>query len=299
MPGSRLGVVAPSGAIDCMRDFKTGLANLTKMGFDTVVSDGAFDRWMHMAGSDRSRAESVNRMFADPSIDGIICARGGAGASRILDLLDYDMIRRKSKPFIGFSDITALHLALWTKCKLVCYSGAMVAKGWHKPRRHTRETFRALLVEADRPRWAFRPSEFNIVSSGIAEGRLIGGNLAVLCGLLGTPYFKIDYGSMLFLEDVDEGPGRIDRMLTQLRLAGIFKSVHGVLFGRFTGQGAQRSSRDRIQDVINDHFRRGDIPVVSNLPFGHIPDMLTIPIGVRARLDTRSKSIEFLEKAVR
>jgi len=299
-PGSRVAIVAPSSPLDSKHGFQRGLNMLRSLGLKPVIPRGLHRRRRFLAGSDQHRADVVNAMFEDDEVDGIICMRGGDGAARILPLLNYDLIKRNPKCLIGYSDITALNLALWSRIRLVSFSGAMVANGWNSAGELTCDSFTRLVSGEKKLDWEFRPNFFRVMTKGTAQGRLVGGNLTVMAGLTGTAYFPSTRGAILFIEDVDEKPERIDRMLTNLRLAGAFDSISAVLLGHFINcAGKQNRQRDILNFVLKDNLADLGVPVVAGLPFGHIRDMLTMPIGVKVSLDTRLRRISILERAVK
>jgi len=298
-PGSRIGIVAPSAPVDPRKWFEDGVNHLKNLGLKTKKAKGLMRRKSYLAGDDSVRASQINDMFTDKSIDGIICARGGSGVPRILDQIDYDVIRKNPKALIGYSDVTALSLAMWKKCKLVTFSGSMVARGWDTPQTGMVESFISVLGGFDVPEWEFKASEFKIYSKGKARGRLLGGNLTVLCNMLGTPYIPDFKGAILFIEDIGEEPEKLDRMFAQLRLSGILQRVAAVLLGDFSSCVRKKDKAGKeLQFVLNDYFKSLGVPVVGKIPFGHIDDVITIPYGVRAEVDTSKRTLKLLERPV-
>ncbi len=299
-PGARVGICAPSSCIDHRDWFAKGIETIEGLGLVPVVPKGVYRKKRYLAGDDLHRSAILNSLFGDSSIDAVFFARGGTGMSRILDLLDWRLIRSNPKVVMGYSDITALNLAMWQKHRMVSYSGPMITRGWNTAGVGILESFTEILSGSGETVWKFRQQEFKVFSSGIAEGRLIGGNLSTLCGLIGTPYMPRLKDSIFFLEDIDETPESVDRMLSHLKLAGILDSVSAVMLGDF----AMRKKRDKSTSAnlgfaFDSYFKNVAMPVVGRLPFGHLDDMIILPVGVKARLDTGTRTLELLERAVK
>jgi muramoyltetrapeptide carboxypeptidase len=250
--------------------------------------------------------------FTDPDTTAVWCARGGYGIVRLLDQLDFDVIRHHPKVFIGFSDITALHLAIQQRVGLITFHGPNLQDGFGAIDIMTAMTdtalWQAMLADAQswsQPEYSLPPSsESNVaprmLAPGIARGRLTGGNLSVLSGLLGTP-FEIDTaGRILFLEDVDEPPYRIDRYLSQLRLAGKLQAAAGVLLGKFTDdrQPVSGETESAIAEVLRECFGTLGIPVLSNFPSGHQRTNVTLPMNAMVELQADGGTVRLLENPV-
>ena len=292
-PNARLALIAPSSPIYEAENRQAAVSLLEEMGFAVKVYESVSAQRGYLSGSDLIRARDVMDAFADPHIDGVICLRGGYGAARLLPLIDFEVIRRNPKVFVGFSDITALHLAFYAHTGLVTYHGPMPGAqsltGLREP--HSRRMWLDTLggnppQEIYNPGGdPFRPFHNN----GAAEGVLVGGNLAVLCSLLGTPYLPDFTGKLLLLEDVGERPYRIDRMVNQLRTSGIFDSVAGVVLGDFTQCEAESHTLalDEIfRELLPDH-----LPVICNVHAGHGQDKITLPLGVPYQLDADAATL--------
>jgi len=304
-PGATIGVVAPAGPV-AREDLQAGLKRLQEWGYRTVVGEAVPDRRGYLAGSDARRAADFNRMWADPAVDAIICARGGYGTMRILNLLDWDLIRQNPKFFCGFSDITALHLALEREAGLVTFHGPMVAafggaEAYNGAglRRALQETGPLGEVPWPDPAEEGAPRPLTI-RPGVAEGRLIGGNLTLIVSLLGTRWEPDFSGRIVVLEDVDEAPYRVDRMLVQLLLAGKLQRAAGIVFG--DSPTCLKGPPDRpslaLQEVLTELLGPLGIPVLYGFPCGHGPHRATLPLGVRARLDAEGGTLTILESAV-
>lgn len=247
----------------------------------------------YLAGSDEQRAAELNHFFRSDEFDAFFFARGGYGAMRILDCIDYEALRRNPRPVVGFSDITAIHQALATQAGVASFHGPMLNLDFYDGLSPENEAwFWAMLGGAAPLARSF--GENDIVQEGEAEGVLFGGCLALTTSLVGTPYdFWIDDG-IWFWEDIDEPVYRIDRMLTHLRLSGRMKNVRGVIIGALKNCG----SEPELLALLREFFQGLGIPVVQNLPFGHHGNNLLMPIGSRVRLSTRDRTFTVMEKAV-
>ena len=233
-PGDTIGIVAPAGPFD-PKIFAQGLSVMESMGFQILVSDEIFEKTGYLAGNDTRRARLVNQLFKDPAVNAIVCARGGFGSFRILPLVDFDAIRENPKVFIGFSDITALLTAITTRSELVSFHGPVVTTLAGAPE-VTRNTLLGA-VSSDEP-LEVQPADGIVIQAGRARGTLIGGNLTTLCHLLGTPFEPSFKHRILLLEDRGEALYRIDRMLLQMKLAGCFDDIAGLVLGSFEGCGS-------------------------------------------------------------
>ncbi len=294
-PGDTIGLVAPSSPPPDLTAIDKSIAYFERRGFKVKLGRHARNRWGFLAGHDRERAGDLLQMFADPKVDAVVCIRGGYGAARILPLLDFTVIRRNPKLLIGFSDITNLHCALLKHCGLVTLQGPMTAhqliqKDYPK---FSHDAFWRIITE---PKPAggicqgYPLKTVSVLRPGKAAGELIGGNLTVLSHLIGTPFEPSFRGKILLLEDVDEAPYRIDRLLTHLLNAGILQQVRGIAVGVCKNCEAprpkgRREYRQSLDDVLRERLSSLKIPVVTGLPFGHADHNVTLPIGGRALLD--------------
>jgi len=284
-PGDTVGIVAPSSPFN-PKTFDQGIRTLESMGFQVSVPDGLDQKEGYLAGPDSHRADLVNRLFADREIKAILCAKGGFGSIRILSLLDYAAIRRNPKVFIGFSDVSALLAVLYAKCDLVAFHGPMVTTLGNA----TAETRNALLsaVSSDTS-LELKPRRGIIVKPGSASGSVIGGILTTLCHLLGTPFEPDFKGHILLLEDRGEETYRIDRMLTQMKHAGSFDGLAGLILGSFEDCG----NSDNVIRVVTDIFKEADIPILAGFDIGHGGNNVTLPIGLEATLDADRQRLRF------
>lgn len=301
--GDTIAVISPAGPLLDTARLDRGVRYLERMGYHVLVGKSATRVHGYLAGTDRQRLDDLHAMFADKRVKAIIAVRGGYGITRLLSRIDYTLIRRNPKILAGFSDVTALQLALWKKCRLVTFHGPMVSAdmaGRIDP--FTEEQFwRA--VTSTRPAGRIRfPKSVHLrtLHGGVTSGRLLGGNLSLVCSLLGTPYQPGFNDAILFLEEIAEEPYRIDRMLTQLRNASILHSAKGMLTGQFTdcGPADPKKPSFTVPRVLRENALLTSHPFLANLPFGHVRRKLTLPIGIRARLDAGRRTLELMEPAV-
>jgi len=317
-PGDTIGLVTPATFLT-EEQLRNAVQSLEKLGFKVRYSPNMLVRKGFLAGTDEQRAEDINQMFADKEIDGIMCGRGGYGSGRILPLLDYDLIRNNPKVFIGFSDITAMLYGIYGQSGLICFHGPVGTSDYTEI---TTEYFQKLLMDPPaqvvydnqgvKPDIDVVVNEEGVeveveslpqlitLSPGVAEGELIGGNLSLISMLSGTDYDLDMRDKIVFIEDVGEAPYRIDRMLTQLLLAeDKLPAAAGVLLGVFSGCEADDLERSlSLAQVLQDRLAGLGIPVLYGLSFGHISQNMTLPFGVRARLDADDKKLTLLETTV-
>lgn len=307
-PGDTIALVAPASAPPDPKAIDHSIAVLERLGFKTKLAPNVRKRWGFLAGSDRERAGDLMKMFADRKVHAILCVRGGYGSSRLIPLLDYRTIRANPKILVGYSDITSLHCALLVKSGLTSFHGPMLNSDFIKKDfpDFTLQSFLRTLMEATPAgsiRAGYKGKTVSILRRGVASGPLIGGNISLLCATLGTPCQPSFKKSILFFEDLDEVPYRFDRMLTHLLNAGLLQHVAGIAIGINAdcfdpkAKGA-REYRQTMEDVFKDRLLPLKIPIVSGLPFGHIPLNATLPVGIRATLDGVKGDLVITEAAV-
>jgi Uncharacterized proteins, homologs of microcin C7 resistance protein MccF len=303
--GDTVGLVLPATAAFEADEIQFAKEQMEAIGFKVVIGAHAFDKWGYFAGHDRDRAGDINRMFADDNVSGVVCYTGGWGSPRVLPYLDYDLIKRKPKVLIGYSDITALLNAVHKRTGLITFHGPVGASTYDP---FTLENFRKIVMTAEPagllPTPAKKPNELVDrtnrilkINTGKATGPLIGGNLTMIATLMGTPYQPDTTGAIFFLEDVHEEPYRIDRMLTTLALGGMFDKVAGIVFGRCSDCGIKGPSLS-LEEILRDRFGSLPVPAISGLSFGHIEQKLVLPIGARATLDADAGTLRVEEGAV-
>lgn len=269
--------------------------NLDAMGLRVTLAPNIarYGEHGYLAGTDDERAQLFNRFLADPQFDAFLFARGGYGAMRILDRIDYDAIRRNLRPIIGFSDVTALHQALASRAGVRSFHGPMVNLDFHAGLSPDIERWFWSLLGGEAP-LEHRFSSEQIVLEGEAAGTLFGGCLSLTTSLMETPYdFWIDDG-IWFWEDVEEPVYRIDRMLTHLRLSGRMDAIRGVIVGKLKSCGDEAE----LSALFREFFAARGIPVIRDLPFGHLGDNLLMPIGARVRISTAAQTLTIMEPAV-
>lgn len=306
--GDTVGLVNPAGVTWNPVDLDVVRETFEAMGLRVRVGAHVLDRYGYLAGRDEDRAADVNAMFADPDVRGIVCIRGGWGCARLLPHLDYDAVRRDPKVLLGFSDITALHAALHARTGLVSFHGPVGISQWSDFNvewlRRVAFDAEAVTFENDKEfnaeqTLALRENRTRVITPGVARGRLLGGNLTVLSAIVGSEYLPDFTGCVLFLEDVEEAPYRIDRMITQLDLAGILGRAAAVVFGDCTRctPGAGYGSFT-LDDVLVEHLRPLGVPAWHGAQIGHIEEQFTLPIGAEVEVDAVAGTIKMLEPAV-
>jgi muramoyltetrapeptide carboxypeptidase len=309
--GDTIALVAPAGPLNRER-IERAVARLEESGFRIKTYGDIYRSWGYLAGDDETRADELMQAFADPEVAAVFPARGGTGVTRLLDLLDFAQIRRHPKIVTGFSDITALHAALLGQAGLVTFHSPNPMDGLGMPEGFTdlsaRTFWRAVLAESYSDRRS-RGYEVPLLDSereklatlvpGKAQGTLVGGNLALVCSLLGTPYEIDTTDNILLLEDIGEQPYRIDRFLSQLRLAGKLDVLAGVVLGQFTDCDAPEGKPSlTLAEIFEGYFSYLGIPVLQNFPTGHTPDNATLPLGVEVELDADAKRLMVVENPV-
>ncbi|MFF8382823.1 S66 peptidase family protein [Streptomyces kanasensis] len=297
-PGARVAVVAPSGPVAEER-LQVGLDVLRGWDLDAEALPHAVDRHptaRYLAGTDADRARDLQAAWCDPGVDAVVCARGGYGAQRVVDLLDWDAMRAAGpKVFVGFSDATALHEAFALRLGLVTLHGPMAGAAAFLKDTATQDALRTALFAPESARVLGAGTARPLVA-GRARGVTVGGCLSLLTAGLGTPDGRTSLrGGLLLLEDVGEEPYRIDRMLTQLLRAGLFDGVAGVALGSWEECGPY----DAVRAVLRDRLGGLGVPVVEELGFGHGTPALTVPLGVPAELDADAGVLRLAEPALR
>lgn len=295
--GDSVGVVAPAGPVDPAH-LEEGLAVIRGMGFQPVLGRFVNDCANFLAGADEDRADDLMVMFQDPEIKAIFCARGGYGVNRVLPLLDPKIIQKNPKVVVGSSDITLLLIYLLQKCGLVSFHGPMVAGSFGcKPMKISKTQFRKVLTGVKEGGHLTAP-QAHVLQDGTARGRLAGGCLTLLCRSLKTPYEIQTRDSILLIEDVNEPAYRIDGMLWQLKAAGKFRGVKGIVFGEMINCRFGDGQKGKLEDLFRDIVPNRSIPVLTNCPVGHGNEMWTLPLGVEATLDTDTKSLRLKTNGV-
>ncbi|MBO6586395.1 MAG: LD-carboxypeptidase [Gracilimonas sp.] len=294
--GDTLGLVAPASPIYESSVFDEMLTNLQDLGFKLKLGEHVRNQRGYLAGTDQQRADDLMNMFRDPQVDGVMCIRGGWGCNRILPLLDYDVFKNNPKAFCGFSDITSLHMAMYQKSDLITFHGPVGKSNWNP---FTTNAFKKIIFDGETPTFEIPANDKRnfVITPGTIEGKLLGGNLSVLVSMIGSDYLPSFEHAILYLEDVGESVYRIDRMLTQLKLAGILDQISGFVFGKCTDCDAGDNSLT-LQQVFDDHIKPLDIPAFYGAMISHEDDNITLPVGLNAGIDATKKTIHVSEPAV-
>ncbi|MBI5474261.1 MAG: LD-carboxypeptidase [Ignavibacteriae bacterium] len=304
--GDTIGLINPAGPTFEADDILVVKESLAALGLRSKVGKHALDRYGYLAGSDAARAEDVNAMFEDDGVDAIITIRGGWGCNRILHLLDYEMIRKHPKIICGYSDITSLLVALYARTGLVTFHGPVGTSTWNK---FSLDYFKRVLFDGEQvtmvnpkgagDNLAQTKDRIQAITKGKARGRLVGGNLSVLTAMIGSRYLPDWSNHILFLEETGENIYRVDRMVTQLKLAGVLDKLAGFVFGKCTScEPAEGYASLTLEEVFIDHIKPLGIPALYGAMIGHIENKFTVPVGIEAEIDAESGTIRLLESAV-
>ena len=296
-PGDGVGLVSPGGIITDTDELQDAKETLTHLGLRVHLGKHALDRWGYLAGRDEDRVADLHAMFTDPNIKMILCTRGGSGASRLLPLLDYSLIRAHPKIFMGYSDVSALLLAFAGRTGLVTFHGPVGISTWNE---FSVEYVREILMNGKVVTLRNPPDEpVNTITPGRSQGRLMGGNLSVLAGIVGSEYLPSWEKVIFFFEEVEEEIYRIDRMLMELKLAGLLDRATGVIVGQCKGcNPSDEKHQFTLQEVLVHYLRPLGVPVWSGAAFGHIKNKFTLPVGLPVEIDATKGSIRLLEPAV-
>jgi muramoyltetrapeptide carboxypeptidase len=285
-PGDRVGIIAPASSFSRER-FDAGCAALRKMGYEPVFDDSIFDRDLYFAGSAERRGRELEQMFVRDDIKAIVCVRGGYGSNYLLPKLDIKLIKAHPKLFIGYSDLTALTTWFGNATGLVTLHGPMVAADFGRPDGVHLESWRAAAEGSSNLRLEFPPdSQVKSLAHGSAEGRLYGGCLSILVASLGTPWEIQTKGAIFFIEDVGAKPYQIDRMLMQLKLAGKFAGVRGIIFGEMLDCAPPPGQNYTLEQIVMRIVGDLNVPIAFGLPSGHVAGQnITLPMGVNVKLE--------------
>lgn len=301
--GDTVGIISPSAATADRMEFTYAKEAMEALGFKVKVGENFKNRFGHLAGTDQERAADLNAMFADQEVKAIVCLRGGSGAARILPLIDYELVKNNPKPIMGYSDITALHCAIHSQTGLITFHGPNGSGSWNSF--HVKQfeqvffkkelaTFQNELTKGDD--LVAKGNRIQTLKGGIAEGRILGGNLTVLTALSGTPYYPDFQDSILFIEDIGEDPYRIDRMMSTLQLNGTLDKIKGFIFGQCSdckpGGGYGAFTIDQIMD---QYILPLGIPAYIGAMIGHIPRQFIVPVGAKVSMNADLGTFTLLE----
>ena len=302
--GDLIGIISPASSPDDSALIESGSRYIEGLGYRTILGKNVGKSRGYLAGTDDERVIDIHQMFSDKKVKAIFCLRGGYGAFRLLDKIDYRLIRNNPKIFVGFSEITSLQMAMLHKANLITFAGPMVVPNFSKEvRSYTEESFWQMITSTKKIGKVKLPEldKLPSLNLGITTGRLVGGNLAVFVSLLGTKYLPDLNNKILLLEEINEPPYKIDRMFNQLRLNKAFDKVSGIILGSFVdcNEPDKEKKTLTLEEVWSDYLSRIKIPVIHSFPHGHIKDMLTVPIGTRIKLNATKGYFEFTESGVR
>jgi muramoyltetrapeptide carboxypeptidase len=301
--GDLIGLIAPASAVADTTKVEKAVRYLESLGYRVAVGKNVGNVHGYLAGTDDERLADLHAMFSNNRVKAILALRGGYGTLRLLPRVNYTLIARNPRILCGFSDMTALQLALWKHCRLVTFHGPMAAVDFANDLDpFTEEMFWRTITSSAKPDaiQCSLESSANVSRQRSARGRLLGGNLSLVVSLLGTQHQPTFRNALLFLEEVTEEPYRIDRMMTHLSNAAVLAQVNGLLLGQFTDcKPADPTKPSQTTDqVLDDIVARFKKPTLRNLPFGHTAKKMTIPIGVRAELDAKKQTLRLTEAAV-
>jgi muramoyltetrapeptide carboxypeptidase len=301
--GDVIGIISPASSPDNFSKINRGVEYLEKIGYRVEIGKNVGISEGYLAGSDSQRLSDLHDMFNNKNVNAIFSIRGGYGSGRLLDKIDYNLIRNNPKIFVGYSDITALQMAFFAKTGLVTFGGPMVAVDFHDEiSPFTEEVFWRTITSNKKIGRIQNPrkEKFYLLNKGRSQGRILGGNLSILTSLMGTEYLPKLKDSILLLEDVNEAPYKIDRMLNQLRIAKILKNVKGIILGYFVDciESDPAKQTFSLNEVIIEYFQNSKLPVLYNVKHGHIKENITIPFGLKCSLNATRGFIEIMENAV-
>lgn len=304
--GDTIGIIAPAGILTEKR-VQQAVEDVEKMGYKVKLGKNILNTYGYLAGTDQERLEDLHEMFADKSVNMIWCGRGGYGCTRLLDSIDYKLIKNNPKIFMGYSDITALHNAFYQCADLITFHGPIAAS---KHNEFSEKLIfdlierneidgKAILSDLQKQEFPEDHHHLEVMVPGKAEGIFVGGNLSLVAAMMGTKYEINLKGKILFLEDVEEEPYSLDRMFTQLMGAKHFKDLAGIMLGQFSSCVAKNPENSlTTKELLIDRLSNCKFPVVAGLPFGHVPLNMSIPIGAKGSIDTNDLILHLKSKVV-
>ena len=291
LPGDTVGVIAPASptSLDALEN---GIQFLKELGLDVKLGKNINNSFGYLAGTDQERLADLHQMFADPDVKAIICARGGYGTARFAGQLDYELIKKNPKIFLGYSDITFLHTAISNETGLVTFHGPMPASDFSKEGAHplSKESY-FFLFEPEKLCYTEEFTPLEPIVEGMASGPIVGGNLTLIVSSLGTPYEINTQEKLLLIEEINEEPRAIDRMMNQLLMAGKLTDSAGIIIGDFNGCERRSENSLSLSEVMNHYLRLAGKPAMKGFQFGHCNPNIMVPLGVPATLNTFSKSL--------
>lgn len=302
--GDTIGIIAPASPPKEDSLIHNSVSYFEKQGFSVKLGEHLFAKNGYLAGTDEQRTSDLHNMFMDKEVKAVFCLRGGYGAGRLLDLIDFSLIKKNPKIFVGYSDITFLQMAFLKKTGLVTFSGPMPAVDFSEEKvdDYTEEHFWKMLTVKKKPGKLENPNveKFFTLNKGKGEGKLVGGNLTIVSAMLSSDYFPRTSDYILLLEEINEQPYKIDRMLLQIKHSGLFKNASGIILGRFVNcvnDDPQKQTLN-LNQVIEDYFDGIDKPVIYNVKHGHVKQNLTLPFGVKYKINASRGFVEIMESPV-
>jgi muramoyltetrapeptide carboxypeptidase len=295
LPGKRVAIISPAGPADDAR-LESGLRELVRWGLPLKTGSHARGRYAYLSGRDPERLDDLLNAFADPMVKAIFCSRGGYGTGRLLRKIPFDVIADNPKVFVGFSDVTALNWAIWKNTGLITFSGPTVCEIGSGLPDTAKRNFLGMIGPGPTPDPIYA-GPFKVVRPGSAKGILLPGCLSMIVTLLGTPFLPKMDGAILVIEDIDEKPYRVDRMLNHLKNAGVLQKLSALVTGGFVGCWPKIKSNDQLplEEILLEVTAPHPIPVYTGLPYGHFPDRLTLPVGAKVSLSER-EGLRLLEE---
>lgn len=298
-PGATIGICSVSGPI-LSGKLDAAARAIEERGYKVILSPAACQRRGYLAGDDETRLSELHRMFQRPDVDAVFASRGGYGTSRILERVHCEVLAASRKPFVAFSDLTALQWLLFARTKLVTFSGPLAVE-WAGGvvEAGLSGTLRLLSGTAQQDLLAgFTKDGFRVLRSGRCEGVLLPGNLTLMCSLLGTPFLPDLSGAILALEEVGEPRYRLDRLLFHLRNAGVFAVIGGLIVGNLTHGAPVEEGMPQVEEIVRDATAGLSFPILFGIPYGHGRERATLPVGARVRLDTERGDLLLLDPVV-
>lgn len=304
LKGDVIGLIAPGSNVDDPAILERGVSYLEKLGYRVELGINSDKSFGYLAGTDQQRIEDLHNMFKNKNVKAIICIRGGYGAFRLLDKIDYKLIKNNPKIFVGYSEITSLQMAMLHKTGLVTFAGPMIHPDFsNEINPYTEEFFWRMITSTKIIGRLTFPEENNLssITKGKGSGRIIGGNLAVFSAMIGTDYLPELNKKILVIEDIGELPYKIDRILNKMRIAKLFRQLNGLILGRFIDCYEHDPSKKTLTlgEVMEDYFRDLKIPILYTFPHGHINEKVTIPFGITVNMNATKGYVEYSESAVR
>ncbi|MBQ4595810.1 MAG: LD-carboxypeptidase [Firmicutes bacterium] len=286
--GDKVAITAPSSPVSDEK-LEMSVESIKFLGLEPVVMPSCHMAHGYLAGPDKQRADDINTAFADDTIKGIFCLRGGYGTTRLLPMLDFEMIKNNPKIFIGYSDISSLHFNVNQKCDLITFHGPMPTTDYRVHEGFTNDSLRTCLFAHEKLKTIGNPEGEEIITlrEGFAKGTLVGGNLSLMAGTLGSPYEVDTKGKIFFIEDVDEMPFRLDKMLTALALAGKFRDCEGIILGTFERCEEADHPSLSLREIFEEVVLPWGKPTVLNLRAGHIYPQSTLPMGAEVNFEAK------------